>query len=455
MYYYLRTVGFLLLLACDLNMRGQEVSENVSLIGRWNDSEVPFNGFHNTYNEVWGFVWKEREYGVIGSREGVYIIDVTSPEYPNLVTFIKGKAGKVTNRDYHDYGGYLYMVADQGESSLQIVDLHDLPDSVSVVYDTNALFSRCHNIFIDSSSARLYACSVKRDTLKYDLQIYSLKEPTSPELLLSYDAPAAFHDVYVKNDTAYGNNEREGMFVYDFTDLQQPKVLGAVTDYPEKGYNHSGWTTTNGQYYFFADETHGSDIKICDVRHLDNIEVVATFNSGVAEEAIPHNVIVKGNKLYISYYHDGLQVFDISTPSLPKKVGFYDTYLAPDHEGSKGAWGVYPFLPSGKVLVSDREKGLFILDDSKAVLPDTIQPPVFTVFPNPFNEYLGVSHYEGQNITLLQLFDMKGIKWREVAPSHSANPFLWFGIQEMPAGTYLLKIKSENQTVYRKLIKSF
>lgn len=453
----MRFCFFFLVLFWFYQLNAQQVSWNVQLLSSWNDSNIPFNGKHRTYNEVWGFAINGGEYGVIGSREGTYIIEVTYPEYPRLVRFIPGAAGDVTNRDYHDYAGYLYMVADQGESSLQIVDLHDLPDSVSVIYDSDTLFNRSHNIFIDSVAARLYACSVKKGDSTSDLQIYSLQIPDQPELLLDYDAVSAFHDVYVKNDTAFGNNQREGLFVYDFTDLDKPEVIAALTDYPEKGYNHSGWVSRNGKYYFFADETPGSDIKVCDITDITDIEVVNTFNSGVAEDAMVHNVIVMGDFLYVSYYHDGFQLFDIIDPQFPVKAGFYDTYLGSDHDGGKGAWGVYPFLPSGVVLISDREKGLYVLDASQALEEARrVRPePRFDIFPNPFNTHLTISILEGQEITSVTIYDLQGRKLLEDTPVISDNTYRWNAVSSLSAGVYIVRLEGRNAVMTKRLVKSF
>ena len=66
--------------------------------------------------------------------------------------------------------------------------------------------------------------------------------------------------------------------------------------------------------------------------------------------------------LYLGYYHDGLRIFDISAPSNPVQTWMYDTYLPNNHNSYKGAWGVYPYLPSGNIIVSDMQSGLFILD---------------------------------------------------------------------------------------------
>jgi hypothetical protein len=40
----------------------------------------------------------------------------------------------------------------------------------------------------------------------------------------------------------------------------------------------------------------------------------------------PHNPVVMGNKLYVSWYQAGVQVFDITDPTNPIRKGQYDTY---------------------------------------------------------------------------------------------------------------------------------
>jgi hypothetical protein len=67
----------------------------------------------------------------------------------------------------------------------------------------------------------------------------------------------------------------------------------------------------------------------------------------------------------VSYYHDGVQVYDISDPMNPVNIAYYDTYTQhTNYNGYQGCWGVYPFLPSGIILASDFENGLFVLDGS-------------------------------------------------------------------------------------------
>jgi hypothetical protein len=121
-----------------------------------------------------------------------------------------------------------------------------------------------------------------------------------------------------------------------------------------------------------CDETHGKRVKFVDVSNpLSSINV--TDLKGVVSgntDHIPHNPLVHKNYAYVSYYYDGVYVYDISDRNNVKTSGYYDTYSGADGTGFKGCWGVYPFLPSGKILASDMYGGLFVL---KHILPPTVK----------------------------------------------------------------------------------
>src|SRR5690606_5580962 len=78
------------------------------------------------------------------------------------------------------------------------------------------------------------------------------------------------------------------------------------------------------------------------------------------ERASVHNVFVLGSRVYCSWYTAGLEVLDNSNPELPQRIANYDTYPADAPPPFNGAWGVYPYLPSGTVLVSDISTGLYV-----------------------------------------------------------------------------------------------
>ena len=160
-----------------------------------------------------------------------------------------------------------------------------------------------------------------------------------------------------------------------------------------------GWLNDDGTLYIMQDENHGYDVKILDVADLNNISVLATFNSGVDPQSMAHNGIIKGDLAYIPYYHDGLRVFDISDPSNPVQTWEYDTYAPNSHASYKGAWGVYPYLPSGNIIVSDMQTGLYLFEceTPTAIIENKL---THNLFPNPVATQFTIQNSNAEKFTL-------------------------------------------------------
>ncbi len=80
--------------------------------------------------------------------------------------------------------------------------------------------------------------------------------------------------------------------------------------------------------------------------------------------------MVRGDFLFEANYESGLRIYevnDVSYPPTAQEVGFFDTYPDSNNRSYRGAWGVYSGLPSGIVLVSDRQSGLFVLNPCEAL----------------------------------------------------------------------------------------
>ncbi len=457
-----------------LSLSAQNTAEEANLLGTWSKDGLEGSSFYdNTYNEVWGIAYGDREYAVIGSTAGTHFIDVTDPANVAEIEFIEGGSSgpNIIHRDFHNYRCYLYVVADEGStSSLQIMDLSYLPDSVSVVYDSNELLRRSHNIFIDTTLAKLYCFGVGGGGLGYSaLRVYDITNPVEPVYLAEYNQFADInaghiHDGYVNNGLAYLNCGNDGFAIVDFTDPLNPQTLGTMTQYPFSGYNHSGWPTNDGQYYILGDENHGYPMKVIDVSDKEDIHSVATIESGSEdiEQTIPHNQIVACNYLYTSYYYDGLQIYDISDPENPVRVKYYDTSSWEFDNNYRGAWGVYPFLPSGNILVSDMQEGLFILEGPgdqcaerassiiTCAIPTatdnlTLSEEAFRVFPQPaqgvVNIEIGIAVVgEEVNTTLT---DLNGRILINYPPIIFDGNIQKYQLPILPSGIYLLDVKGE------------
>lgn len=423
-----------------------QVSKNITLLDNWTNDELIQYTNGPQYNEVWGFVEKGQEYAVAGSTEGTHIFEITNDDKLIEVDFIRGEFSNVNvvHRDYHDYQGYLYAVCDEGESSLQIMDLTYLPDSVSLVYDSQAIFGNVHNIFIDTSNALLYACIFTpipgTPGQSYSsLKVYSLANPLNPiEVFGGISEIPEVHDVYVRDNLAFLNCGFDGLRIYDFTDPSNPSWLGVLSFYQDQGYNHSGWLTPDGSKYFFIDETNGKRIKYCEIGDLGNISVKSLFGTNFQNNSVPHNIMLTNDLAFVSYYNEGLRIYDIR--KLPiEEIAHYDTYQQESNYKLNGAWGIYSELPSERLLVSDRQNGLFLFGFDRESALRSSGVSGFSVFPNPTSGSgsLFVTHSEIQEFDL-RLFNLAGklITERKVTnQSYASLPL------NVSAGVYALEMR--------------
>lgn len=369
----------------------------------WNDNSLYFNtffGIKQYFNEIWGWAnpTTGKEYAIMGAADGTYFFDVTNVDSCYMIDYIPAKDRATIHRDYKTYGDYVYMVADEGDNSLQIFDMTSLPDSVTLAYDSNQFVINSHNIFIDEGILYMVSPGVSGGGPNGFRMLDLTGNPANPTLWGDFILPNGHgthvHDIYVRDSILYASNGNSGLFIYDVTDPDSVKYLASMETYAEQGYNHNSWMTDDGNTLYFTDEDLGMGVKAMDISDLQNLSIEKVFRSHAG--AMAHNALVKGDSLYVSYYHDGVYVFDITDPHNPVAVAYYDTFDEQNgYTNYQGAWGVYPYLPSGTILVSDFENGLFVLSF------DTTSPPVtdgiaqnsplrLSVFPNPSHDQVRI-----------------------------------------------------------------
>jgi len=154
--------------------------------------------------------------------------------------------------------------------------------------------------------------------------------------------------------------------LWDTTDKANPVRLSS-TPYPGSGYTHSGWPTKDNMFLFVQDELDEINFGVnTQLRTLDISDLSAPFISNIwtgPTQAIDHNGYVKGSRFYFANYRRGVTILDIANPNDPQEIAFFDSYPGSDSAFFNGPWGVYPFLPSGTIVVSDIDRGLFILKE--------------------------------------------------------------------------------------------
>ncbi len=318
-------------------------------------------------NDVWGYVAPDgTEYALLGLYDGVAVISLADPANPVEVGRVRGQNSNW--RDMKTYGDFGYVVADQGDAGLTVIDLRSLPDSVSyttrqyTVPGFGRAFVRAHNLYVDNARGLIFAAGGDRNLNDGGILVFdAAADPLAPPLVAVGPETYA-HDVYVQDGVMYASEIYRGeLAVYDITDLTKITKLG-VTSTPFS-FTHNAWATADGQTVFTTDERANASVAAYDLSDYGDIRLLDEYRplSSLNTRTIPHNVHVIDDFLSISYYTDGLRVVDASDPANLIEVANYDTWPGADG-GFNGDWGAYPFLPSGLTLVSDRATGLYVID---------------------------------------------------------------------------------------------
>ena len=336
---------------------------------RYDDDEA-LSSSSLTFNDIWGYTDDQgHEYAILGGYDSIYIFDVTDPATTQKIA-VDDAPGTSLWRDFKVYDHYLYAVADQGSTGLRVYDLDSIVSGkLHLVGAYTSDFIRAHNIFIEEASARLYVAGSNGSAANEGLLIYDLAGDAysrSPNLLIEFEFDTLInkpgldfyvHDIFVRNDTAYCSHGWQGYYIWDLTDpenLTGDELVGFVDNVHTGGsYVHSSWNSDDNNFAFMATEVNSNAIfkKIYIIDQSDKTKpvIINTWKKPLLEQTcfydnnVPHNPFVKDGKLFISYYEDGVQVWDIGGDLMqdePTVMGYYDT--EPENEsyhGTTANWG--------------------------------------------------------------------------------------------------------------------
>ncbi len=316
--------------------------------------------YSQSLSDIWGYVDQEgNEYALVGVYNGFSVVSLADPANPEEVFF--GPGANSIWRDIKTWGDYAYVSNESG-NGMYIVDLSPLPDG-PITQTTNFTgstypFSTAHNLYIDEFG-KLYifgANSGNGGAIILDLT----DDPMNPVELGRFNT-YYLHDGMARGDTLWGSALYAGLLTaIDVSNPANPGIMGTVST-PSQ-FTHNAWVSDNGTHVFTTDEVNGGYIGSFNVENASNMFEVDRVRTDLGNNIIPHNVHVHNDFLVTSYYTIGLTVHDARFPDKLFEVAHFDT--SPNYSGGtfNGCWGAYPYLPSGLVLATDIEEGLYVLE---------------------------------------------------------------------------------------------
>lgn len=298
------------------------------------------------------------EYALVGTYTGLSIVDVTDPANPIIKFDIAG-----TNSDWREvktWQNYAYVTTEGCCNGLQILNLGYLPDSVPMKYykgngAINNQLNTIHALHVDAGYAYIYGSNLFSGAAV----ILDLSNPWNPNYT-GHTPGSYIHDGYVRNNTLYGSHIYDGYFsVFDVTNKANPVLI--TTQNTPNLFTHNTWLNDAANILFTTDEVSDSYLASYDISDLNNITELNRIQLTPGSGSIVHNTHTLNDFEVVSWYKDGIAIVDASHPDNMIITGSYDTYTQGAGDGFNGAWGVYPYLPSGNLVVSDIDNGLYVL----------------------------------------------------------------------------------------------
>jgi choice-of-anchor B domain-containing protein len=425
------------------------VSQKTTLLSHWEPTNQPFLQWgYIHYNSCWGHANPDgREYAILGGTDRIMFVDITNPTTPVELSTFYGQTPTVW-REFKSYRNRIYAVADASQEGLQIFDMTNAPDTIVRTYYNNEFFGSSHTITMDTARGLIFLNAATGGCVKV-LDVSA--NPDQPVLVGTMNLQnCSPHDSWYEDNKFFLSNGNNGLAIYDLSqDMLNPTLMATIST---NGYNHSGCTDISGRYFYYLEEIpEGRPGRIVDLQNLaaGDIELVGQFFDPLlapaSTNAIYHNPFRKGNLLFIGAYQDGLVVYDIAKPTEPKLVAWYDTYQNTTYSGYTGVWSVYPWLPSGNVIIGDMVSGLYLVKlDASVTNTTSVDPaPVMTISPNPVHDQLQINLSESfDDLTEVWVFNSLG---QVVQQGRLHNNQLQ--LSGHPAGLYYLQLRNDQGQV--------
>lgn len=332
-------------------------------------------------NDSWG--WTDptsgKEYALMGLNDGTAFVDISNPAEPIYLGKLPTATVPSTWRDIKTYQNHAFIVSEAQNHGMQVFDLTKLRDvenpPIEFTADAHYTgFGNAHNLAINEETG--YAYAIGTNTFAGGPHFVNIQNPTNPVGEGGFAGQEYTHDAqivvykgadadYTGREIFFGSNEKD-LAIIDVTDKSNPTVISTI-DYKDVGYTHQAWLTENHKYLLLGDEFDEGKVGfntrtiVFDLADLDN--PVVGFEYFGPTPAIDHNGYVDGDVFYLSNYTAGLRIIDISGIENGNiaETGYFDTYPEGNPAAFNGVWSNYPFFESGNIVVSDINRGLFVV----------------------------------------------------------------------------------------------
>jgi choice-of-anchor B domain-containing protein len=412
---------------------------------------------YSSYSACWGYTAPNgREYAILGTNVGTSFVDITDSANIREVDSVKGINSSW--REMKTYSHYAYVVSEATNSQLQIIDLQYLPDSVHLVKVWGYTgYTKTHSIQQDGHYLYLNGGN---SAANGGVTIVDVIDPENPVKMGQWTT-LYVHDCRILNDTIWASNIYTGQTsIINATNKNSLDFIRTWQSYPQSTVStHNCAFSADRKYIYTTNEitSPNGKLNVWNIQDINNITFIREWQPTNISTAVVHNIETYGDFAVIAHYTAGIRVLDISDPSNPTEVAWYDTYPSSNASNENGCWGVYKF-PSGKIIGSDIVNGLFVIKTTFATGISNGSNPIeandYSLeqnYPNPFNPATDIKFSIKENsFVKLIVYDLSGrvaadlIDDRRDAGIYKVS--FNAGNFNLSSGTYFYRLEVDNST---------
>lgn len=382
------------------------LQKNLSLIG-----SVILSPFFET-SDVWA-LGNTAYVGGFGVGSTVKIVDISDPSNPTVVSELAFPSSspqdvKAARIDTHYFHGDMLLVGEDGfGGGFSLFDVSDPANPVRLgglrdpafVHNTY-LYQRGNRAFVLLAIpfAEVFSGPDPFNPVISDFAIAEITDPANPVIISDWGAggdggfPFGFdgfpgpcdvcrgddfaavfnHDVWANQQgtIAYLSYWDLGLILLDISDPANPTFIGRgiepSTFGNDEGNAHNAVPARGGNLVLVSDEDFAPGpwgfLRVFDTGDAANPVQIGAFATDAALSDTPlpstaHNIFVRGNRAYLSWYFEGIRVVDFSQPSAPREIAAFVPEPGPPVNGF--IWGVY--VQGDLILASDLVGILYVL----------------------------------------------------------------------------------------------
>ncbi|MFT5291985.1 MAG: hypothetical protein ACI8QS_002204 [Planctomycetota bacterium] len=350
--------------------------------------EQPFNsslvGSFDQAGSTYGDIWADGNFAYLArfGQNKVDVVDISNPANPVLANTITvpNPNTAASAQDVKVGDGLLFVSLESGGSSG--VAIYDVADPYNPILRTlvdpePGSFDNIHNTFYDNGW--LYLANSSDNTVAIvDLRAYN--PASAPANITAWDyrltgvASTFVHDITVVSGYLFCSGW-DSLYVYDVSSLgtQAPQFVESV-----RGINsHAVWASAGATWVVTTEEREGGAARLYEVSTAGGFSLIPrdSWTPAKSSSYSAHNVVIDGDRAYISGYQKGALVFEIEPATKSwELVASYDTSTS-SPSGFSGCWGVYPYGGADQVVLSDLSNGLYVIDFSALEIDFESAPP--------------------------------------------------------------------------------